>query len=146
MDAASANATSLAWHPDSARLAAGCDSYSIQLWDINGRAGPVLPLVPTCLCSAVAWSTRGHTLFATSLAGFVHAWNTRTLEHDWIAFHTGPDDVTVIDSTGRFLHHTPRGLKQFVYLVERPDQRLDLRSPEEFAKLAGETTSQVDSQ
>jgi WD40 repeat protein len=131
------NADAIAWHPGSARLATANPLSIIRLWDVDGLPGPVLTthLAPGDWReggAAVAWTPYGDRLLAASRHGFVWAWNARTLATEWVAIQTSPTGVTLFTPEGRLLRSDPAALKNFVYMIERPDRSVELLTQQEF--------------
>ena len=86
----------------------------------------------------VAWTPHGDRLLAASRHGFVWAWNARTLAPEWVAVQTSPVSVTLFSPEGRLLRSDPAALKNFVYMLERPDRSIELLTHQEFEeKTAG---------
>jgi WD40 repeat protein/serine/threonine protein kinase len=133
--------TSVSWHPDSVRLALGSNDPAVCLWDISGLRGPVLSFDLESDAFFTAWTTGATRLVAAGHAGSVRAWNGRTLEPEWIAFQTSLSDVTAFTASGSLLRSTPAALREFLYLVERPDEGVDVLSHEAFEKRRGTPSS-----
>jgi WD40 repeat protein len=130
----SGHVTSIAWHPDSLRLALGSHEPAVRLWDISGLRGPVLSFDRESDAVFTAWTTGAAKLVAAGHAGTVRAWNGQTLEPEWVALQTALYDVTAFTASGRLLRSTPNSLREFVYLVERPDRGVDALGHEAFQK------------
>jgi hypothetical protein len=52
-------------------------------------------------------------------------------------FQTSPVDLTYFGPSGRVRRSTPAGLKELVYMVERPGSNVELMAHDDFEKLAG---------
>jgi WD40 repeat protein/serine/threonine protein kinase len=135
------NAQAIAWHPDGHRLATAGPRSVVRLWDADGREGPAisLRLPPGDWREAgvdVAWSPRGDRLLAASRHGLFWAWCTQTLAPEWVAVQTSPVSVTLFSPDGRALRSDPIALKDFVYMLERPDRGITLLTHQEFEETA----------
>jgi WD40 repeat protein len=137
----SGHVTSIAWHPDNARLALGSNDPAVSLWDISGLRGPVLSFDLESDACFTAWTAGAAKLVAAGHAGSVRAWNGRTLEPEWVALQTSLADVTAFTASGRLLRSTPATPREFVYLVARPDEGVDVLSHAAFAKRRGTQSS-----
>jgi WD40 repeat protein len=133
--------TSVSWHPDSLRLALGSNDPAVRLWDISGLRGPVLSFDLESDAFFTAWTSGATRLVAAGHAGSVRAWNGRTLEPEWVALQTSIYEVTAFTAAGRLLRSTPVALREFLYLVARPDQGVDVLSHEAFEKRGGTQSS-----
>jgi WD40 repeat protein len=114
----------------------GCRDATVRLWDVSGRAGPMLTTGARSVHS-VAWTGDGTRLVAACRDGYVRAWTTQTLDTEWVAFQTWGHDLTVFSAAGQVLRSSPALTEDFVYLVEKPDGIVDLRTYPEFEAMAG---------
>jgi WD40 repeat protein/serine/threonine protein kinase len=71
--------TSLAWSPDSARLAAASSyDYSTRIWEVASRRIVVGPLAHSHETLSVAWEPNGHRLATGSIDETVKIWDANT--------------------------------------------------------------------
>jgi len=130
------------------RLALGCADDTVKLWEIDGRAGPVLKGHDDGVFS-VAWSPDGQWLASGSWDSTMLLWDADSGEPEWVAVLLKDGQSVTLSSAGQILHGDAEIIeKELVYLVETPTGTMELLKPSEFQERvarAAKTTAAVTS-
>ncbi len=130
------SAFAVCWSPDSKRLASGGLDGALQLWDLEGKAGPACRThIGTVL--SLSWARQGNRLASSGNDGTLRVCAADTLKPLWTAAVFPSRRTAVFSPAGQVLHgHPATADEDFVYVVQTDAGRFELYTPTEFRKKA----------
>ncbi len=130
------NVLAVSWSPDSRRIASGVWDGTLRLWDIDGKAGPVLRAPGTSVLS-VSWAKEGNRLAASRNDGTIRVHEAGALEPLWTAVVPRSGRAAVFSAAGQMLSgYLANADEDFVYVAQAESGRFELFTPTEFRKKA----------
>ncbi|MFW6106906.1 MAG: WD40 repeat domain-containing protein, partial [bacterium] len=126
----------LDWSPDGRWILTGGTDMCVHLWCPDGRPGSVMRQHRGAL-SSVAFSPDGRFIASAGGDSTLVLWDTKSNEAQWVGLLLdGEQFITLFPGVQEILGDPKTIEKELVYLVEQPDESVELLSPKRFASLS----------